>query len=301
MMRSSIVPGLLLVMFAASPGPLLPGAPQYVSAEAVATPEMQSKWAAIERDILRSLRDFRGDLGFVIKDLSTGLTMAREPDKVFPAASMIKVPIMIACFKAAAEGRISLRGVLKVKPADKTRGSGNLRASPSGTPVTIEKLIELMVTSSDNTAANMLIDLLGFEYLGTTFRDLGLEHTNLSRKMMDFRSRRRGLENYTTPREMAGLLERIYRGTCVSPDISARCLAILKNQKVNDRIPRYLPRTVCVAHKTGLENGVCHDAGVVYSERGNVLICVLTQGNTGATIAKRMIARIASRVYRLYR
>jgi beta-lactamase class A len=296
-----MAPGLLLAMFTAWSGSLAAAPLQYVSAEALATPEMQSKWAAMEKDILRSLRDFRGDLGLLVKDLSTGLTMAHEADKPFPAASMIKVPIMVACFKAAAENRISLRDVLRLKPADKTRGSGSLRVSPSGTPVTVEKLVELMVASSDNTAANMLIDLLGFEYLGTTFRGLGLEHTNLSRKMMDFRSRRKGVENYTTPREMAGLLESIYRGTCVSPDVSARCMAVLKDQKVNDRIPRYLPRTVCVAHKTGLENGVCHDAGVVYSKRGNVLICVLTQGNTGATIAKRMIGRIASRVYRLYR
>jgi beta-lactamase class A len=300
-MRDTIAAGLLLATVAALAGPAAAAPFQYVIPEAAAAPAMQPRWAAMEKDILRSLRDFRGDLGLVIKDFSTGLTMVHDADKPFPSASMVKVPIMIACFKAAEEGRISLQDVLKVKPADKTRGSGNLRASPSGTPVTVEKLVELMITSSDNTAANMLIDLLGFEYLGTTFRSLGLEHTNLSRKMMDFRSRRNGIENYTTPREMAGILEKIYEGTCVSPGVSAKCLAILKDQKVNDRIPRYLPRTVCVAHKTGLENGVCHDAGIVFSGHGNVLICILTQGNTGATIAKRMIARIASRVYRLYK
>ena len=129
----------------------------------------------------------------------------------------------------------------------------------------------------------------------------GLERTNLSRKMMDFRSRARGIENYTTPREMADILEKMYRRTCVSPQASEKCLAVLKEQKVNDRIPRYLPRKTAVAHKTGLEHKVCHDAGIVFTERGDVLICVLTEGDTGAYIAKRMIARISSRVYKLYK
>ncbi|MGZ7046391.1 MAG: serine hydrolase, partial [Candidatus Aminicenantales bacterium] len=69
----------------------------------------------------------------------------------------------------------------------------------------------------------------------------------------------------------------------------------------HDRIPRYLPRNVLVAHKTGLENKVCHDAGIVFTDKGDVLICVLTEGDTGATIAKRMIARISSLVYKIYK
>ena len=147
----------------------------------------------------------------------------------------------------------------------------------------------------------MLIDLLGFDYLASAFKDFGLDQTNLARKMMDFRSRAKGIENYTTPREMADILERIYRRTCVSPQASEKCLVCLKGQKVNDRIPRYLPRKVPVAHKTGLENKVCHDAGIVFADKGDVLICVLTEGDTGATIAKRMIARISALVYKIYK
>ncbi len=56
-----------------------------------------------------------------------------------------------------------------------------------------------MVTHSDNTAANMLIDLLGFDYLNRTFREMGLQQTNLSRKMMDFRSRERASRTTLRP------------------------------------------------------------------------------------------------------
>jgi len=282
--------------------PLADAPRQYVISQAAAgDPLLDAKWTELEKDIRRSLLNFQGELGLVIKDFRTGRTILRDPDRPFPSASMVKVPIMAACLKAVEEGQITLDEVLRLKRTDKVRGSGILRAAPAGTPVTVEKLLVLMITDSDNTAANMLIDLLGFDYIGQAFRDFGLERTNLSRKMMDFRSRANGIENYTTPRDMADILEKIYRGTCVSPYVAEKCLTVLKEQKVNDRIPRYLPRKTPIAHKTGLENRVCHDAGVVFTEHGDVLICVLTEGNTGAIIAKRMIARIAARVYKLYK
>ena len=82
---------------------------------------------------------------------------------------------------------------------------------------------------------------------------MGLEQTNLSRKMMDFRSRDKGIENYTSAREMADILERIYRKGCICSSVSEKSLEVLKSQKVNDRIPELLPRDTVVAHKTGLE------------------------------------------------
>ena len=263
------------------------------------TPEQ--KWAALEKAIDLKLRDFTGTAGIVIKDLASGRTIERNAERLFPSASMVKVPIMVACLKAAADGRLSLQDTLKLKSADKTSGSGHLRAERSGTPLTIEKLLQVMVTESDNTAANMLIDHLGMDELNATFRELGLIHTNLARKMMDFRSRSNGIENYTTPNEMAEILEKIYRGTCAGSEVSASCLTLLKAQKVNNRISRYLPRTVEFAHKTGLEQTVCHDAGILYTENGNVLVCVLTEGDSGAIIAERWIGRIGQVIYRAYK
>ena len=299
-----LVPVLLAAAASVALSALQAAAPafgQYVAPQEPAAGPSPQKWAELEAAIQRGLRDFQGEIGFVIKDLSSGRTLVHDPDRRFASASMVKIPIMAACYKAAEEGRVSLQDVLRVGRRDKVRGSGVLRASPTGTPVTVDKLLDLMITDSDNTAANMLIDLLGFEYLENAFRGFGLEATNLARKMMDFQARARGVENYTTPREMADILERIYRRTCVSPQASEACLDLLKRQKVNNRIPRYLPRKVVVAHKTGLENKVCHDAGIVYTGKGDVLISAFTEGDTGAIIAERMIARVASFVYRAYK
>jgi beta-lactamase class A len=269
---------------------------------AVRTPGLDSvRWASLKKNVSRVLGEFTGTVGLVVKDLATGREIRLNENRLFPAASMVKVPVMAACFKAVEDGRLALEDALILKASDKVRGSGHLRTERSGTPISVQGLLEIMVTESDNTAANMLIDRLGGEALDASFADLGLVQTKLARKMMDFRSRRNGVENYTTPGEMAGLFEKIYGGTCFGPAVSQSCLTLLKAQKVNNRISRYLPRTVEFAHKTGLELTVCHDAGILYTKHGNVLVCVLTEGDTGAIIAGRWIGRLGKVIYGAYK
>jgi beta-lactamase class A len=290
----------LLALGAALGAQTTPGS--RLATAAVRTPGLDAvRWASLKKNVTRVLGEFTGVVGLVVKDLTTGREIRLNENRRFPSASMVKVPIMAACFKAIEDGRLALEDTLTLKAADKVRGSGHLRAERSGTSVSIQELLEIMVTESDNTAANMLIDRLGADGLNAAFADMGLVHTRLARKMMDFRSRRNGVENYTTPGEMAGLFERIYRGACFGPEVSAACLTLLKAQKVNNRISRYLPRTVEFAHKTGLELTVCHDAGILYTRRGNVLVCVLTEGDTGAIIAGRWIGRLGKVIYGAYK
>jgi beta-lactamase class A len=185
-----------------------------------------------------------------------------------------------------------------LRSRDKAPGSGKLKCLPPGTGVKVQELVEMMVAESDNTATNMLIGLLGIDYFNGYFRRIGLRNTNLSRKMMDFKARRMGVENYTTAYEQAYLFREIYRGRRISRDVSRRCLQTLLQQHLHDRIPKRLPQGVPVAHKTGLENGVCHDAGIIFTPKGDLLICVLTGHNyRTASVAKKLIADISLDAY----
>ena len=81
-------------------------------------------------------------------------------------------------------------------------------------------------------------------------------------------------------------------------NISKNCLELLSEQKINDRIPKKLPSDITVAHKTGLENGVCHDVGIVYTSKGNFLICVLTKHEYPTSRpTKRLISRLSLLTY----
>jgi len=117
---------------------------------------------------------------------------------------------------------------------------------------------------------------------------------------MDFSQRKKGVENYTNPADIAYILEKIYRGELVNKKLSKLALSFLKKQKVNDRLPRYLPDGVIVAHKTGLERGVVHDAGIVFTPKGDYLICVLVKGTKSYSRAKKFIAQFSLLTYNLY-
>lgn len=258
-------------------------------------------WQKLEKRIRSQIRHFRGQAGIFIKDLDSGLEFSYAKDKPFPSASLPKVPIMAACFIAAQQGKIDLGRNIELRSTDKLPGSGELKDMPAGSLFSIKKLLELMIRDSDNTAANILTGLLGIDYLNASFKSFGMEHTELSRRIADYGMRDKGIENYTTADDMAVLLEKIYRGRLGNRRISQECMETLKLTRTNDRIPRLLPAGLPVAHKTGLENGVCHDAGIVFTPKGNFLICVLTRHvNSNSGPSKRFIARISLYVYRYF-
>ncbi|HEK85869.1 MAG: serine hydrolase [Candidatus Saccharicenans sp.] len=261
----------------------------------------EERWEANSRNILKRISTFRGEAGITVKDLKTGWTFLHNEDQPFPAASLVKIPVMVACFKAAQDGLIDLEAGYVLQRKDKTGGSGLLRRMRSGRVFTFRELVDYMVTESDNTAANILIDKLGFDYINRVFREIGLKKTVLNRKMIDFNARDQGMENYTTAAEITSLLEKIYYGQCFNQEISQKCLEVLKRQKINDRLPRYLPKGVIVAHKTGLEKEVCHDAGIVFTPYGDYIITVLVHTWGGPTTAKNFIARLSSYFYQVFK
>jgi beta-lactamase class A len=120
--------------------------------------------------------------------------------------------------------------------------------------------------------------------------------------MMDFESRKGGVENFTTPSDLAFLLKGIYEGRLVKKGYSSMCLEFLKQQKIKDRIPAWLPKYITVAHKTGLEKGICHDAGIVFArDKNDFLIVVLTKHrHRTARLAKLFIRKVAFRAYNYY-
>lgn len=261
----------------------------------------KAAWKRLIKEIAREVRSFNGTPGIVIKDLDMNWEMQLNKDISIASASVVKIPIMLSYFCAAGEGKVDLESKIRLKKSDRTPGSGKLQHLPDGQEFKIEDLIELMITESDNTAANMLINNMGIDTLNAYFEKLGLKRTNLSRKMMDFRERREGVENYTTASDIAYLLEQMYRGKCMGYTTSGRCINILAGQKVNDRIPKKLPEGTVVAHKTGLENGLCHDAGIVYTGKGNYLICVLVKHNyKSARETKSLISSISLAVYNYF-
>jgi len=179
------------------------------------------RWDKLESDITAQTKGFKGQVYIVVKDYNRGWRISMDADTKVPAASIIKVPIMGAIYAAEQSKRFSASDMIRLKQSDKTGGSGRLKNERSGKEFSIQQLIELMCTISDNTATNILINMLGFDYYNEWFHRQGLENTNLSRLMMDMAARSRGIENYTTADDMALVFDKIYRNRFVNKKVAA--------------------------------------------------------------------------------
>jgi beta-lactamase class A len=199
-------------------------------------------------------------------------------DEVVTAASTIKVPILAAALDEVDAGRLDLAQPTAIPP-QRAGGSGVLHALPDLHTLTLADLLTLMIIVSDNTATNVVIDLIGIGRVNQFCAGAGLNATVLRRKMMDADAVRLGLENTTTAHDQATLLDAIAWRNLLPAPLRAFALHALERQQFNDGLPSLLPDEVIVAHKTGELPGVRHDVGVITGTNGRqAVVAVLVSG-----------------------
>lgn len=264
-------------------------------------PQPRVDYNRLMQELQLQADNFRGTSGIMVKDLHTKQQVCINSESLFPSASLVKIPIMAVVYEAEKEGKLKLTDEIKLQHRHKSPGSGKLYRTRNGKKFSIKNLVERMVEESDNTATNMLVELLGFGYINQKFVEFGLKETDMKRGIMDLKWRDAGIENYTTPQEMAFILEKIYNKELVSEQASIEMLEILKKQKHNDRIPRLLPNDIEIAHKTGTLRGTISDVGIVFTSEGDFIICVLTDDIRSNRMAKKFIGKIADWTYQFYK
>ncbi len=241
-------------------------------------------------------------VGIHIKDLSRGYEWAHHSDDLFPAASLVKIPIMIGVMEKINRGELSLNSRLKLSRRNRMGGSGRIKWRRDGTRFTVRALLTKLIHNSDNTAMRILLDEAGMGFMQNQFPQMGLVYTELYPDGLSLKSGRVRYENYTTAREMNFLFEKIYRGEMVTPFASELMLEILKGRKPRrTRLAKRLPVGWKVAHKTGLLRRACHDSGVVFTPNGDYVITVLTGRNRSYGEAKRFITEIGAMSFKYYK
>ena len=243
-----------------------------------------------QKQILDRLNTLPGYIGFYYLNLTTGESLSFQEDELFESASVIKLPMFAAIQKWHAEGSADLKEKLTFTEADKFPSCGALQFFPTPMEVNIETLCKLMITLSDNTATNLLIRRFGMDAFNAEFRRMGLKKSRIERYLFDAEASARGLENRVTPKEMGALLEQIYRRAFVSEDVSAYMEDVLLRQQIKHKIRGYLPKSIPSAHKTGEDNGITNDVGIVYSDSPFV-VCWLTN-RTDVPEAEKAIREI---------
>jgi beta-lactamase class A len=248
------------------------------------------------------------EVGLVLLPLDGRDAVMVEPDKVFHAASTMKVPVMIELFRQAEAGKLRLEDPLPIVNEFHSIVDGSVYHlsvgddsdaevyKAVGKTMTLRELCEAMITVSSNLAANLLIERLGVENIRATVARLGATGMDVRRGVEDQKAFDQGLNNTTTARGLAVLLQKLASGQAVSARADAEMVAILKRQKFNDAIPAGVPEGTPIAHKTGTITKIHHDAAIVYGPRPYVLV-ILVRGIQEQKESAALMAALSREVW----
>ena len=224
--------------------------------------------------IIKSFSGLTGHTGLFCENLITGESFGYNADDRFAPASVIKLPLFLCIAKWAAEGKADYSEKIRVKNEDKVPGSGALSLFTDEPTPDIRTLCHLMLSLSDNTAANVLIDRFGIPAFAGEFRTIGLKGTVLCRKFYDTSPAEDGQKNTVVLSEIGALLKKVYERSFVNTETSEDIEKVLLHQHSNHKLPgRITDPLIPIAHKTGESLGVSLDVGIVYAVQPFVLCC----------------------------
>lgn len=249
--------------------------------------------------IVEVLKETEAQVSISIKNLSQNHWVLRLDDtRKIPAASIIKVLIMIEAFCQVDEGKFHLNQKIVI-PREEQIPYSIITDLEENTYQLVD-LIQLMITVSDNTATNVLINLLGFNNINGRAKNLGLKETQLNRKMLDFEAVKEGKQNFISGEDAVKMLELIINDKAASPAMCQRMMSILFNQKDAEMIRRFIPNNIKVAHKTGELHNLNHDVGIVILPNIVYIIGVFVDDAIDNLEAKTIIGKISSITYNYF-
>jgi beta-lactamase class A len=232
------------------------------------------------QEIQELIQNFGGDIGIYVKDLETGAELEVNADTIFPTASLVKIPILIKIFDKIEQGELDYQMELKYGPEPDYEYSGDIISNLTpGTEVALSELIHLMMTTSNNTASlwNQYLAGTGTE-INRWLAENGFDSTRVNSRTdgrsEDFQAYGWG---QTTPREMAGMVEGIFKGEVVSETASEQMYRIMSRNYWDGEALSQIPPTVNVASKNGAVRASRSEVLLVNAPSGNYLFSVITK------------------------
>lgn len=271
----------------------------------------------VGQSVFARLSSFEGNIGLYFKDLTDDETLEINGNRVFSAASIIKIPLTLKISEMISEGKYKMSDKIVIKENNRVGGTGVIQNLNKDYIPTVAELILLTLSVSDNVATNELVELAGgFEKINEYCAGLGLTSTVMQRKMMDSEAREKGLDNWVSARDIGQLLEKICDSVyndrpdkeAVMPVFKAMVMQQCRS-KIPAKIPsadfygimeQYLPPEgeILVANKTGDLCTTQHDAAVCVLPDGKKYILVIfTDGLKYAVEGVELIADLSQLIY----
>ena len=231
-------------------------------------------------------------------DLDNGVYVNFNGIKAFPAASTIKIPVLVAFLQDVDAGKIYLDEKLKVTKSNNVSGSGSMQYRGLNREYSAIYTATEMIISSDNTATEMIIERLGGrEKLNQRFKEWGLESTVINNPLPDLAG-----TNTTSARDLATLLGKVNQGQLISIRSRDRLMDIMTRTKTRTLLPKGVERGTMIAHKTGDIGKLLGDAGIIDMPTGKRYVgAVLVSRPHNDYSARTLIQKISREVYQHFK
>ena len=253
-------------------------------------PKDKSLKTAVEYALLGT----KGTYGVIVKNLRTGEKYYSNEHKVYKAGSLYKLWIMAAVYQSIQNGELKEDEQLSQEVEvlnDKFAIEGEAAELTEGTiTLTVGDALKQMITISHNYAALLLTEKIKLSTVAKYLKEKGFNESKVGTS---------GEDPITTPFDIALFFEKLYKLELADKENTDKMIDLLQNQQNTDKLPKYLPKDIKVAHKTGELGWFSHDAGIVSSSFGDYIIVVLSESNSPTGVEDR-IAEVSKNVYEYF-
>ncbi len=246
---------------------------------------------------------FPAEVSLLMVDMNTdGDILNFNAEKAISSASTIKLPILITLFEKIENGEIDINQKIALPSTELLPDSEVFEKENICDAYTVFELAYWMITKSDNTATNLLIELVSMQSVNKTCKNLGASSTILQRKMLDFDALKAGQNNFTSACDQYILYTHIYK-LAQQSELWQKAFSTLLAQRGKDTFMRYLTTTIPIAHKLGGLDYVSHDAGLfLHNEKPFYLGIFTWDGPSldGDDAQRKFIGKLAKKIYNTY-
>ncbi len=236
---------------------------------------------SLDNEVKTLTGSFKGKVSLFAKNLDTGETYSFNPDDRVRTASTIKIAVMIEAFAHVNAGKIKWTDEVVLTKEKKVSGSGILTELSDGLRLTLRDAVNLMMILSDNTATNLVLDVLATDAVNARMESLGFKNIKIMRKIggggesaagKDPENRKYGL-GMATPRELVLVMEKLERGEIISPAASKEMIDLMKREQGRNAIGRSLS-SVPMASKYGALDRLRSAVGILYTKKGKIAMAI---------------------------
>ncbi len=236
---------------------------------------------SLDNEVKSLAGSFKGKVSLFAKNLDTGETYAFNQDDRVRTASTIKIAVMIEAFARVNEGKSKWADEVVLTKEKKVSGSGILTELSDGLRLTLRDAVNLMMILSDNTATNLVLEVLTTDAVNARMESLGFKNIKIMRRIgsggesaagKDPENKKYGL-GMATPREMVLVMEKLERGEIISPAASKEMIDLMKREQGRNAIGRSL-WSVPMASKYGALDRLRSAVGILYTKKGKIAMAI---------------------------